>query len=136
MFVIHFLTVMCQAIIYYICVFLQKVSWPILLSCKLKTEKQLWICFRCFGKFSWQRLVKSSVKLQPTNMGFVNYSRFPLPPQNFRTLKRFLEKRSHSALINAVMKFLNFCSSGSKLQSVIALCHSNFSKNFFRRAEQ
>ena len=29
MFVIHFLTVMCQARIYDICVFLQKVSWPI-----------------------------------------------------------------------------------------------------------
>ena len=39
----------------------------------------------------------------------------------FTTQKNFLEviyKRSCSALINVVMKYLNFCSSGSKLESI------------------
>ena len=79
--------------------------------------------------------MKFSVKLQPTNMEFVNPSRLKFLPDFPQ--KSFLEviyKSSCSALINA--EYINFCSSGSKLESItykftkIVLCHSNFSKNF------
>ena len=56
--------------------------------------------------------VKFSVKLLPINMEFVNSSRL-IFPQIFRTQKKFLE-----VIYNAVMKYLNFRSSGSKLESV------------------
>ena len=87
--------------------------------------------------------VKFSVKLLPTDMGFVNSSRLKFSPdfQNTEELSRGdLQKKLFS--INAVMKYLNFSSSASKLESVtcrftqIALHHSNFSKNVTIIAEQ
>ena len=66
--------------------------------------------------------------------------------QIFRKQKRVLEviyKSSCSALVNAVMKYLNFHTSGLKLERElhsillkVALHHSNFSNNFTIRAKQ
>ena len=63
--------------------------------------------------------MKFSVKLQPTNMEFVNPSRLKFSPDFPQ--KSFLEmiyKSSCSALIKAVMEYINLRSSGSKLESV------------------
>ena len=63
--------------------------------------------------------MKFSVKLLPANMWFVNYSRLKFSPdfQNTEKLEVFY-KSSRSTLINAVMKYLNFRSSASKLESI------------------
>ena len=53
-------------------------------------------------------------------MRFVNYSGLKFSPDFQKTREFFLEmfyKSSCSALINTVMKYLNFRSSGSKLES-------------------
>ena len=63
--------------------------------------------------------MKFSVKLQPTNMEFVNPSRLRFSPDFPQ--KSFLEliyKSTSSELINAVMEYINFRSSGSKLESI------------------
>ena len=63
--------------------------------------------------------MKFSVKLQPTNMEFVNPSRLRFSPDFPQ--KSFLEliyKSTCSELINAVMEYINFRSSGSKLESI------------------
>ena len=55
------------------------------------------------------------MKLQPTNMGFINSSRFS-------EHKMFLLEviyKSSSALINAVMKYLNFRGSGYMLHESV-----------------
>ena len=63
--------------------------------------------------------MKFSVKLQPTNMEFVNPSRLRFSPDFPQ--KSFLEliyKSTCSELINAVMEYINFRSSASKLESI------------------
>ena len=75
--------------------------------------------------------VKFSVKLLPTNMGFVNYSglKFSSDFQNTVELSR-------GVLQKYVMKYLNVRSSGSKLESIKWKFTENhsFSKSF--RTEQ
>ena len=63
--------------------------------------------------------MKFSVKLLPANMRFVNYSRLKLSPdfQNAEMLEVFC-KSSLSTLINAVMEYLNFHNSASKLETI------------------
>ena len=61
--------------------------------------------------------LKFSVKLLPASMWFVNYSEFSPYFQNKEKLEVFL-KSSRSTLINVVMKYLNFHSSTSKLESI------------------
>ena len=61
--------------------------------------------------------LKFSVKLLPASMWFVNYSEFSLDFQNTEKLEVFF-KSSRSTLINAVIKYLNFHSSASKLESI------------------
>ena len=64
--------------------------------------------------------MKFSVQLLPANMWFVNYFGLKFS-QISRTQRSFLEvfyKSSRSTLINAVTKYLNFCSSASKLESI------------------
>ena len=94
-----------------------------------------------FGKIPTAKsALKFALKLSPTNMGFLNYSvlKYSLDFQN--TEKSFLEvfyKSSCSSLINTVMKYLNFRSNGSKLESVIWKFTKNrtpsqvFSKNSY-----
>ena len=63
--------------------------------------------------------MKFSVKLQPTNMEFVNPSRLRFSPDFPQ--KSFLEliyKSASSELINAVMEYINFRSSVSQLESI------------------
>ena len=70
--------------------------------------------------------MKFSVKLQPTNMEFVNPSRLRFSPDFPQ--KSFLEliyKSICSELIDAVMEYINFRSSGSKLENITY----NFTKN-------
>ena len=61
----------------------------------------------------------SASKLLPTNVWFVKYSVLKFFPdfQNIEKLE-VLYKSSRSALINAVMKYINFCSSASKSESI------------------
>ena len=62
-------------------------------------------------------------------MGFVNSCRLIFSPdfQNTEELSRGDLQGSCSALIDAVMKYLNFCSSGSKFKSV----NYKFTKNHY-----
>ena len=66
--------------------------------------------------------LKFSVKLLPTNMGFVNYSglKFSSDIQGTEKLYRGVLKSSCSTLTHVVVKYLNFRSSGSKLENVNA----------------
>ena len=63
--------------------------------------------------------LKFSVKLLPANMWFVNYSGLKFSPdfQNTEKLEVFYKSKC-STLTNAVMKYLNFRSSASKLESI------------------
>ena len=63
--------------------------------------------------------LKFSVKLLPATMCFGNYSGLKFSPdfQNTEKLEVFY-KRSRSTSINAVMKYSNFRSSASKLESI------------------
>ena len=81
-------------------------------------------------------------------MAFINSSILKFSPdfQNTEEVSRGDLQESCSALINAVMKYLNFCSSGSKLETItckftqvymqITLRHSKFSNNFTISAKQ
>ena len=62
---------------------------------------------------------KFSVKLLPANVCFVKYSGLKFFPdfQNIEKPEVFY-KSSRSTLINAVTKYLNFCSSASKSESI------------------
>ena len=75
--------------------------------------------------------VKFSVKLLPTNMSFVNYSGLKFSPDFQNTVEL-----SRGVLQKYVMKYLNFRSSGSKLESIKWKFTENhsFSKSF--RIEQ
>ena len=75
--------------------------------------------------------VKFSVKLLPTNMSFVNYSGLKFSPDFQNTVEL-----SRGVLQKYVMKYLNFRSSGSKLESIKWKFTENhsFSKSF--RTEQ
>ena len=68
--------------------------------------------------------VKFSIKLSPTNMGFVNSTKLKFS-LDFQSFLELIYKSSCSALMNAVMKYLNFRSSGSKLESITC----KFTKN-------
>ena len=66
--------------------------------------------------------LKFSVKLLPTNMGVVYYSglKFSSDFQGTEKLYRGVLKSSCSTLTHVGVKYLNFHSSGSKLENVNA----------------
>ena len=108
--------------------FLQNIQRPVLFSSKLITFNSNWL-------INSPRETAVDIVLHISE-----------DPHGHWTQKRFLEvnyKSSCSALINAVMKYLNFHSSGSELKSrfysgllKIALHHKIFSENFTISAKQ
>ena len=71
--------------------------------------------------------MKILVKLLPADMGFVNYSRLKFSPTFSESRSCFQEvlNRSTSSLINAIIKYLNFPSSCSNLESTTCKVSKN-----------